>query len=372
MPKRLSQVEYSLERIKKLIPEGENARDYLARMLDQQIESVSEDTPMGIVPSSILSPVKVYASARMAVELLDEPEKLVTKKEGLVDLGIIEWLLRPAMRIKDGLLDQVSAGPWQSLPVNLIEASSQAVCRLDVAVEGYDETVHIGTGFIVGQDAQGRDLVMTNAHVLEGALQYGWTTTGSVMFGCDFARYEPENVNKLIPLSEEYKLHPEYDLAILYMEIGEGDKSAGRHTNLTISAEPPDPAIGFKLGVLGHPSFNSRLDPFPKYYGFGDEFGVKRFSPGKIRALEKRRWRGKDVNILLHDAATLSGSSGSCILDLLSMKVLGLHFGGWPMPKRLVARENGTEIIAELFLANGAVPLWTLHNDPLLEEISFN
>src|ERR1051326_382212 len=361
MPERLNQVEYSLGRIKKLIPESENAKDYLAHTLDQQISSVSEDTPMGIVPSSILSPVKVYASARMAVELLDEPEKLAAKKEGLVDLGIIEWLLRPAMRVKDGLLDQVSAGPWQSLPVNLIEESSRAVCRLDVAVEGYDETVHVGTGFTVGRDARGRDIVMTNAHVLEGALQYGWTVTSSIMFGCDFARYEVENVNRLLPLSEDYNLHPEYDLAILYLEIGKGGEPDTQPIHLTVSAESPDPAVGLKIGVLGHPAFNYSLDPFPKYYGFGDEFGVKRFSPGEVRALEKRRWRKNDVNVFLHDATTLSGSSGSCILDLLSMKVVGLHFGGWPMPKRLIAREGSTEITAELFLANGAVPLWTLH-----------
>lgn len=111
-------------------------------------------------------------------------------------------------------------------------------------------------------------------------------------------------------------------------------------------------------------------DHFPKYFGFGSDFGVKRFSPGEIRVLENRDWRGSNTEVVLHDATTLSGSSGSCIINLTNLHVVALHFGGWPMPERLI-KIHDTDLLAQLFYHNGAVPLWKLLDDPLLKEVDF-
>jgi V8-like Glu-specific endopeptidase len=55
---------------------------------------------------------------------------------------------------------------------------------------------------------------------------------------------------------------------------------------------------------------------------FAGIYGVKRLQPGTIRT---RLALGSTIK---HDASTLGGNSGSCVVDLESGKVLGLHFAG--------------------------------------------
>jgi len=71
---------------------------------------------------------------------------------------------------------------------------------------------------------------------------------------------------------------------------------------------------------------------------------MKRFSPGVVVG-----W--KDSNNFKHDASTLRGSSGSCIVDFEDRRVVGLHFGGGYHLK-----------------SNFAVALWKFKDDPVLAE----
>lgn len=81
-----------------------------------------------------------------------------------------------------------------------------------------------------------------------------------------------------------------------------------------------------------------------------------------------RQWRSCFVSVALHDASTLSGSSGSCLFDLVTGKAIALHFGGWPRPVDL--RPNAGERLSEsIFEANGAVPIWLLAADPVFDGI---
>ena len=362
-------VERYLQKIQLLIPAGKQTKAYLRRTLDRHIASISSDTSMGVVPPSMLSATQVYASARMAVELIEYPDELAAKPEGIVDLGVIEWLLRPALLLKDGLFEPVASGPWVGLAPNIVQTTAKSVCRLDLSMDGYT-SIHIGTGFVVGQDGDGRFIVMTNAHVVEEAVRRGWPSVTGLKFACDFARYTTSAGGQLLRLANEYQIHPHYDLALVYLPAKHFEETKTPPIPLAVSASPPDPLEGGRIGVVGHPSFNSNLDPFPKYFGFGKQFGVKRFSPGHIRVVEKRSWQGHKVDVFLHDATTLSGSSGSCILDLSSMKIVGLHFGGWPMLKKVV-QTGGKDLLAKLFHANGAVPLWLLRDDPFLDDVLF-
>jgi len=363
MTNQLARVEYHLQKIQALVPPNKGIKEYLRQTLDTQIAAISTTTAMGITPASLLSPTRVYTSARMAVELVDDPKKLAVKPEGIVDLGIIEWLLRPALPLKEGLIEPVCTGPWQQLAGNVVQQLEKSICRLDILIEGY-QPMHVGTGFVVGNDATGRAVIMTNAHVVEGALDYRWSSLAGIQFVCDFARYTSasEAEGYLFPLMHEYNIHPHYDLALLFLDPEESQTSP---TSLKLSANAPDPLVGLTIGVLGHPSFNSNIDPFPVYFGFGQDFGIKRFSPGYIRAIEPRYWRSQHVEVTLHDATTLSVSSGSCILNLNDMSVVGLHFGGWPRAEQSI-QAGGQDVLARLFESNGAVPLWTLINDPLL------
>lgn len=42
---------------------------------------------------------------------------------------------------------------------------------------------------VVGQDSDGRFVVMTNAHVVKEAVRCGWPSVAGFKLACDFARY---------------------------------------------------------------------------------------------------------------------------------------------------------------------------------------
>jgi hypothetical protein len=367
MPNVLAQIENQLYRIKTLIPQGEDSQDYLRHTLDTHIASLSADTPMGVVPTSLFSETQVYASARMTVEMLDQPEQLASRPEGIVDLGVIEWLLRPALPLVDDQFKPPASGPWKHLESGLVQGIARSVCRLDLSIQGY-APIHVGTGFVVGEDAEDRFVIMTNKHVVDGAQKQGWTKWNEVKFACDFGRFSTDLGASLLSLDDTYDVHPLYDLAFVYLPKTNVNDFAP--TPLSIASNITEDVHDLLIGVIGHPSFDARLDSFPKYFGFGNEFGIKRFSPGYIKFIENRYWLEHYVDVFLHDASTLSGSSGSCVFDLNTMQVVGLHFGGWPLQSRTVVIEDH-QLAAQLFSANGAVPLWTLVDDPFLGSVSF-
>ena len=93
------------------------------------------------------------------------------------------------------------------------------------------------------------------------------------------------------------------------------------------------PRKGRRVYLVGYPSRQPN-SPAPEVMDlvFAYTYQVKRLQPGRI--LQSQRHR------LDHDASTLAGNSESCVVDLTSGQVIGLHFDGRP-------RE-----------ANYAVPLW--------------
>ena len=98
---------------------------------------------------------------------------------------------------------------------------------------------------------------------------------------------------------------------------------------------------------MGYPAWDGRRnDPAEMRKIFGEIFEVKRLQPGEMTGLT-----GK---VFKHDCSTLGGNSGSCVVDLETHQVLGLHFGG------------------RYLEGNTAVALWTLTGDPLLKQAKVN
>jgi hypothetical protein len=92
---------------------------------------------------------------------------------------------------------------------------------------------------------------------------------------------------------------------------------------------------------VGYPAADGRRnDPDEMQRIFAGVYNVKRLQPGEVRSVDGTR--------LVHDCSTLGGNSGSCVVDLETAEVVGLHFGG------------------RYLQGNNAVPLWTLADDPLL------
>jgi hypothetical protein len=366
MTENRSLVETRLARIRALAPD-EDFKPYITALLDSRISAAVDEEPMGVVTSGLLSNQRLLASARYSAENLDSLEKLLSRPEGIVDLGTIEWCLRPALPIRGGKIIPPTSPPWNELTENEISGAASRVCRIDLGFSD-NEPFHLGTGFVLGAPKQDTYFVVTNAHVAAEALRSGWPTEKDLSLFCDFDRTSVERAGSLYRLRGSYYIHDKYDLAVLYLSASD-DLRFLAGDELRLTSQQPDPTIGAKIGVLGHPHFDSRRDPFPQHFGFGDQYGVKRFSPGLIRVVEERQWLEQKVDVFLHDATTLSGSSGSCILSLQTKEVLGLHFGGWPSSQRSVPTPSGDQL-AQLFEANGAVPLWKLANEPFFEQLS--
>src|SRR5262249_6922366 len=105
--------------------------------------------------------------------------------------------------------------------------------------------------------------------------------------------------------------------------------------------------LGGPVYLVGYPVRDARRgEPEPVARIFRDVYNVKRVQPGTLRGLLQFR----DVRLLQHDCAMLGRAAGSCLIDLETHQVLGLHLAGRYL-------EVGT-----------AIPLWLLHDDPLLRQ----
>lgn len=352
-----------VERIRALVPHGVSTVDYLTNLIDEALDIQStKPISMGVV--SGVSPTKVLSSARVTAEHADSLSRICARPEGIVDLGTIEWLLRPSLPLVHGAFSQVAYGPWKVLNNNMVTDVAHGVCRINVCIAGFD-AIHLGTGFVVGKDSAARSVLLTNAHVVETAqLKFGWLRVKEVVLNADFECEIERDSEVNVFIESEFRIHSEHDLALLFIP----ENTSTVRPILNLSKNAPEPLSEKKIGVIGHPSFDSNFDPFPRLFGFGDAFGVKRFSPGLLRAVEQRLWRFHEVDVALHDATTLSGSSGSCVFDLDSQVIYGLHFGGWPQDHKIVTI-NDQVSLADLFEANGAVPIWQLADDPILQSL---
>lgn len=97
--------------------------------------------------------------------------------------------------------------------------------------------------------------------------------------------------------------------------------------------KPPDPVglmtdqeigqlgLGSWIGVIGYPAYSDYYNRDDQQRIFDGIYNCKRIAPGQVTALVG------DTKVY-HDATTLTGSSGSAVVDLASGKAIGLHFEG--------------------------------------------
>ena len=110
-----------------------------------------------------------------------------------------------------------------------------------------------------------------------------------------------------------------------------------------MNATPPSTTQDHQVYAVGYPAWDGRRnDPQEMMRIFANVFNVKRLLPGEITQYLPQ-------GVFMHDCSTLGGNSGSCVVDLETHRVLGLHFGG------------------RYLEGNYAVALWQLTGDPLLQ-----
>ena len=225
-----------------------------------------------------------------------------------------------------------------------IEETFKSVGRIEVT--GHPTHDWIGTGFLVADD-----VVMTNRHVAREFARQGpgggWTFEQGMTASIDYVEELGATQPQEFDLTEVIGVHDTLDLALLRVTPQSGGGAAVPKP-LTLSSDATSLQAGRQVYVVGYPAFDSRNDPVVMLRIFADVFNVKRLQPGELIDVPAAQ------PLLLHDCSTLGGNSGSCVVDLETHEVAGLHFGGR-------FRE-----------ANQAVALGKLTDDPLLKKAKVN
>ena len=284
----------------------------------------------------------VNAGVRAVNKLKDEGEDVDLTGEELVGLeAIVHIEARPAILIQDGRFFPPPA-EWQFLESqrDQIETIFKSVGRIEVVNHPTYEWV--GTGFLVGEN-----VIMTNRHVAEIFCKRGcfgrWEIEPEMTAKIDYVEELGSLASAEFSLTSLIGIHSTFDLA---MFRAEPVSSTGINPPqpLSVSSTPPAELPGGTVYCVGYPAWDGRRnDPEIMRKIFSNIFNVKRFQPGKVMSYSGSR------KILTHDCSTLGGNSGSCVVELESNRVIGLHFGG------------------RYLQGNSAVALWELTNDRLLK-----
>jgi Trypsin-like peptidase domain len=222
-----------------------------------------------------------------------------------------------------------------------IEMAQRGVGRIELF--GHPEYDWAGTAFLVNDTT-----LMTTRRTAEIFLENRneqWQFRPGITAWMDY-NSEYQNV-----ASAGYRVrsirgvHSNYDLALLEVEPPQGQAQRSP-TPLVLAAQPPSQLEGRQVYLIGYPVRDARRnDPEPVTRIFRDLYNVKRIQPGVLRGVLQFR----DVQLVQHDCAPLGQSSGSCLVDLETQQVLGIH-------------------LTSRYLEPGvAIPLWVLRDDPLLQ-----
>jgi hypothetical protein len=262
---------------------------------------------------------------------------------GLEAIVLLEG--RPAIFIQDGHFFPPPAG-WQVLEDvrDSIEETCRSIGRIEL--HGHPSYEWVGTGFLVAED-----VIMTNRHVAETFCRNPvgvWQFKPGMSARIDYVEELGALESAEFALQSVIGVHEDFDLALFLVDRTSASNVAPPEP-LTIASQPPATLVGTSVYTVGYPAWDGfRNDPQVMMRIFANVFNVKRLQPGIVTRLLDAQ------GILRHDCSTLGGNSGSCVVDLESNQVLGLHYGGR-------YREG-----------NVAVALWQLIDDTLLRGAGVN
>ncbi len=261
-----------------------------------------------------------------------------TEETALEAIVLLEG--RPALLVTNGRFEDPPE-EWTVLNAHRegIEATLGSVGRIEVT--GHPSLDWIGTGFLVADG-----VVMTNRHVAKefsrkkGA---GWAFEAGMKARIDYVEELGAKKPAEFALTAVIGIHDTYDLALL--KASRKTPQGARAPEPLLLAENPKLRARGRVYVVGYPAWDGRRnEPTPMSEIFRDIYNVKRLQPGEIAKVAAAR---KEFE---HDCSTLGGNSGSCVIDLETQRVVGLHFAG------------------RYRQANYAVILSKLRQDPLIKK----
>jgi hypothetical protein len=256
---------------------------------------------------------------------------------------------RPSLLVKGGFIDLEAAdiGEWVGQLGHMqteIRKVISSVGRINIPQD---------PGFAGSCFAIAEGIVLTNRHVLEeiadwtepDAWKLRWPQSTTVDFvgeddadgatkfrvtGVAFAG--PDPINRMLNFAH-------LDMAILRVDPASDPKPFPKPVTFERDiAQPEGDRDLYVVGFPGRPrEWTWDGTPKPGFETaevistiFNHKFGVKRLAPGKVQtgagqvAGDGKGW------ICTHDASTLAGSSGSCVVDMKSggNRIVALHFAG--------------------------------------------
>jgi S1-C subfamily serine protease len=292
--------------------------------------------------------------ARRAIEALRKglkPDVPLTREEEIGAAALLTFQKRPALLVQDDKFMEAQP-PWQDELGRLRKRIERTLPRVGrVAIEGLDGVPWAGTGWLAAPG-----LIMTNRHVVkrfaEPASGNRWKIQSGLAARIDFSEEEKDapgwDASRTfdVPADAQIVVHPEADLALVPVAgANRGPQPQLLPTPLVLASGGSAVTEGRKVYAVGYPAqdpFNP--DPLSEYKLFQGIFNVKRLQPGQVLQVLP------DQDTVLHDCSTLGGNSGSCLVDLATNQVVGLHYAGYHRRTNL------------------AVALWSLVGDPLLRE----
>lgn len=303
------------------------------KQLKSYLESLVPEAPLEAAADDSEAPMRMagvqevsHTKAKRAQAALQKlaRNKDITDEEQFLIEAIILPDKRPVIDIVGGKFS-VSHPLWVKYNVDAaiednIERAIRGVGRIDVPTN--DQLPYAGTGFLVGGD-----LMVTNRHV--AALFANGLGDGTLTFhegqmaAIDFEREVGSIRSEPIAVTRVRMIHPYWDMAILELE----DLPDGAEP-LTLSLTDPADVVGRDIAVIGYPAFDPRNSAAVQHEVFRGVYNVKRLQPGLLKARGPKASCGNMVDAATHDASTLGGNSGSCVLDVATGKVVGLHFAG--------------------------------------------
>ena len=235
--------------------------------------------------------------------------------------------LRPAFIVQDRDFKMPVDHPWQPLLEMYKTNITNAVRSVGIfEIVRNKKKYPSGTGWLLTED-----LVVTNQHVTEVFCE---KVGGKFRIKKGFEKIT-------IDFNEEFNRIHDYEFKITeIVHVEEDDTSLYDHTpDLAIlrverinskGEKLPPPLklydkpleINQPIAIIGFPSADYKL-PLKRKRIFNNIYDVKRLQPGLIKKIKMLY----DFDFQ-HDCATLTGNSGSPVIDIATGKVVGTHFAG--------------------------------------------